>query len=289
VGSSHLAAHFDELKVPYEITSLEFADVMFMGNGPEGPVSVGVELKNIFDFINSMHTGRLAGHQIPGLKERYDHVWIIVEGFYRSRKGSGIAEVPRGPTWMPLYLGKRPVFWNELEAFITSIEVQAGIHVRRTRTEHETARLIGTVLLPWWGKQWTDHRSLKQLDIPQAPRLSMREEQDPVKQRMHRVATSFEGIGYERGLKVAQSGEFDSVAEMINGDAEQWQRALGIAKGKKHAQDIYTAIHENVADRKLSKGDGAASRGIRPARAHQSQRKGAVRTQRSSQRSARGS
>lgn len=267
VGSQHLAAHFDELHLPYELTPLSYGDAMFMGNGPGGPVSVGVELKNIFDFINSMHTGRLAGHQIPGLLDTYDHSWIVVEGFYRSRKGSGIAEVPRGPAWMPLYLGKRPVFWNEIEAFITSIEVQCGIHVRRTRTEHETARLIGNVLVPWWDKQWGDHRSLRQLDRPQGQRLQLKVERDPVKVRMHHVAAGLgSAIGYERGLKVVNAGVFHSVSELINGTPEQWQEALGVAKGKVHAANIVAAIHERTADPELRAGHVPAQRDLHPAR-----------------------
>ncbi len=241
-----LAADFTALRIPYELTSLRSGDVMFMGNGPEDqPVSVGIELKTVADFINSMHTGRLA-LQVEEMRNTYGFSWIILEGFYRARKGSGVAEVPCGPTWKGLYLGPHPVFWRDIELFIASLEVQGGVHVRRTRTAYETAELIGNVMFGWWNKPWNEHTSLKQTADPQAQRLTLRDEDNPVIRRMHRIARGLDGIGYERGLKVAKSGVFASVKEMINGTSGQWQQALGVAKGKKHADQITAAIHERI-------------------------------------------
>ena len=285
VGSQHLAGHFDELHLPYELTPLDYADVAFMGNGPDGPVGVGIELKNTLDFINSMHSGRLAGHQIPGLQERYAHVWIVVEGFYRSRKGSGIAEIPRGPTWVPLYLGKRPVFWNDIELFITSLEVQAGVHVRRTRTPHETARLIGNVIYGWWSKPWEQHTSLKQLDQQRPARISLRREEDPVRRLMHNVAACLPGIGYERGRRISE--HFGSLDEMWTATPEQWQQALGVAKGTKHARDIVAAIHERAAAKHLRPRDATPRGSLRPNQPRESQRAGPQAAGRGQRRSAR--
>lgn len=241
-----LAADFDQLRIPYETTALRSGDVMFMGNGPEDqPISVGIELKTVSDFIGSMHSGRLA-LQVEEMRNTYGFSWIVVEGFYRAGANSGVAEVPCGPAWRQLHLGSRPVFWRDIELFITSLEVQGGVHVRRTRTERETASVIGLVMFPWWSKSWAEHHSLKQTADPQAQRLTLQEEKDPVVRRMHRIARGLDGIGYERGLKVAKSGVFASVKQMINGSADEWQQALGVVKGKRHADQITAAINESV-------------------------------------------
>lgn len=240
-----LAADLTELHLPHELTALTSGDVMFMGNGPDEPVSVGIELKTVDDFVNSMHTGRLA-LQVEKMRNAYGCSWVVLEGTYRSARGSGIAEVPYGPAWKPLYQGTRPIFWQEIEAFICSLEIQGGVRVRRSRSETETARLI-QVMFGWWSKPWHEHTSLKQIDSSVGQRLTLKAEADPVIRRMHRVAKSLDGIGYERGLKVATSGVFRSVHAMMNGSPADWQQALGLAKGKKHAAQIHTAIHESTS------------------------------------------
>ena len=159
VGSKHLAPELEGLGAEFELTHLEFADACFTGNGPDGVVSVGVEIKNVNDLANSIQSGRLAGHQVPGLLDNYQHIWLVVEGFYRNSP-STIVEVPRGAGWQPLHLGSRPVFWTGLEGFLTTLEVQASIHVRRTRTPRETAEFL-KLLHHWWGQPYDEHRALK--------------------------------------------------------------------------------------------------------------------------------
>jgi len=38
----------------------------------------------------------LAGHQLPGLQRQYDHVWVIVEGLWRSADDGSIIEYVKG-------------------------------------------------------------------------------------------------------------------------------------------------------------------------------------------------
>ena len=56
-------------------------------------------------------------------------------------------ETPRGGTWGPHVggQGSRQAFtYRELEAFLTTLELRAGKHLRRTFDRHETAVLLAT-------------------------------------------------------------------------------------------------------------------------------------------------
>ena len=241
IGSKHLAEHFDALSVPYELTHLEFGDAAFLGNGESGTVSVGVEVKNILDLVNSMASGRLAGHQIPGLLDRYgSNVWLIVEGSYRAKKGSGLLEVPKGVGWCPLSLGPRPVFAADVENFLTTLEVQAGLKVRKTHSERETAAVIG-LLHGWWSRPYGEHRSLKTIHRPSVPiRLK---QTDAVTSQIQRLAVGLPGVGYERSWAIAD--HFSSPVGMALAGTGEWQLIPGI--GRTGADRIVRAWHTERA------------------------------------------
>lgn len=238
VGSKHLADDFDALGVGYELTPLEFADASFIGNGDDGPTTVGVELKNVRDLVNSMTSGRLAGHQVPGLLDTYQQVWLVVEGGYRRARGSGVVEISRGSRWSPLYLGKRPVFWSQLEGFLTTLEVMAGIRVRRTQTPHETAAFIGS-LFDWWQKP--GHRSLKVMHR-EAPRAELKRLDDVTKQ-IRDIAATLPGIGYDRAMAIARAAK--SPSDLFLMTERDWQAFDGV--GRTLAKRIVAALHGEKA------------------------------------------
>src|SRR3990167_6616904 len=195
--SSHraVAEALEALGFEIEKTSLESGDFVFLGNGPDGLMKVGVELKVINDLINSMRSGRLA-EQVLGMSEHYGRSYLIVEGFYRAKRGSGRLEVPRGKRWAPLMLGPRPVYWADVEKFITGLE-EAGGRGGRGRTAHETARVIGQVLQSFWDKPYDEHRSLQVLHKQAVPLTLVREDERVT--RVRRVAQALGvGIGWSR-------------------------------------------------------------------------------------------
>lgn len=235
VGSKHLADHFAALDAAYETTHLEYADASFLGAGADGaPVSVGIEIKNVGDLANSMQSGRLAGHQIPGLLDTYQHVWLVVEGIYRRSRGNSVVEIPRGAGWAPLHLGRRPVFWSQLENFLTSLEVLAGIHVRQTRTARETAEFIH-LLHDWWQKP--DHKALKVIHRP-APRTELTR-LDDVTRQIRDIAATLPGIGYDRAMAIAKKA--NSVSDLFLMTERQWREVDGV--GKTLAKRIVQALH----------------------------------------------
>lgn len=204
-----------------------FADAAFLGKGPSGPVHIGIELKNTMDLIDSMR-GRLAGHQIPGLLETYDYVWLIVEGTFPASADGRIRL--RGP--------RRALYVSDVLGYLTSLEIQAGVKVKRTVDTAGTAAEIAR-LYRWWQKPWDHHTSLKVVHRP-AETLDLRRDSEQVK-RKRRVAMALStGIGWARSAAVAK--RFDSVLDMIVSSPTEWTEIDGIGKGL--AQSINAGIHE---------------------------------------------
>lgn len=241
VGSGDLVDPLRRLGLPAELCALDFADVAFLGNGPEErPVPVGIEIKTLSDLLQSMQSGRLAGHQLPGLLAQYEHVWLIVEGSYRPAPSDGVLETEtwRG-SWKPHTLGRQGklFMWRDVESFLLTLELKTGLRTRHTYDRHETARQVGAIYSWWVGKEWADHRSHLALHTPRdhggvilaKPSL------------LRRVAATLPGVGFERSADVARS--FKSVRELANAVESDWREIPGI--GKKLASQIVKEITSN--------------------------------------------
>lgn len=164
IGSKHLLKLIDKRYRP-KLGFLEFGDVSFDGNGPTSTVSIGIELKNIEDFLTSMRTGRLGSHQIPGLVSTYFQSFIIIEGSYRKSR-SGLIEVAKGyGGWTYITHGNQRYMYSEFEQFQTSIQVQTPISLRYTNSRKQTAKLIEAIYT-WFAKPWNKHKSLQATTKP---------------------------------------------------------------------------------------------------------------------------
>lgn len=223
--SHDMRPHFEALEVEHKLHPMDFGDFSFIGNGPDGFIRIGVELKTVEDFVGSMQSGRLTGYQIPGLTEHYHRVYLIVQGVYKIDRKSGLLMVPRGRMWRALRLGRRPVLWAEVERFITGLE-EAGIRMRYTRSSWETAQIVSRVLEPFWDKPYEDHKSFNVLYQPVPLQIA---KDDPVTHRMRLVAQCFDKIGWARTKVVAK--HFASIHEMINAEQNEWEEIDGIGPG----------------------------------------------------------
>jgi ERCC4-type nuclease len=221
-----------------EITTLGCGDFAFLGNGPDGPIQIGIELKVIGDLVNSMRSGRLA-EQVTGMSEVYGRTYLIVEGLYRVGRKSGQLEVPRGRGYRPLLAGPRPVLWADIEKFVTGLE-EAGVRVRRTRSSYETALVIARVLQGFWAKEYAAHRSLQVLHAPTPPMTLVRE--DKATRRLRLVASCLPAIGWGRSKAVAEA--FRSIAGLATAGVDQWEQIEGI--GKTIARDCFEAVRVQI-------------------------------------------
>lgn len=228
-----------ELGVVATEDRLDSGDFCFVGNGPDGPIKVGIELKTVSDFITSMLNGHLADQLSRMSADGYRRIYVIVEGFYRAKRPSGLVEVPRGAGWRVFKAGPRPIFWADVEKFITGLE-EAGVRVRKTRTTTETARVIGQVLYGFWAKEYDAHKSLDV--VYQTPVFTLKHE-DEVTQRIRRVLLALKaGVGVGRSKAVAE--KFRSVIGLVQADAKAWEGIDGI--GRTIAGDVYRAIRAEI-------------------------------------------
>lgn len=229
-GSKELYLPLQAEHVPVELTDLEYGDACFIGEGPAGEILIGVERKRITDLIASFTTGRLSGHQLPGMVEHYAYRWLLVEGQYR-RSHHGFLEVPRGPRWV-----EHRVQHAALEAYLLTLQLRGGIRLQRTFDLGDSAAWLATLYRWWTGKRWREHRShLALQDVVDAnvwnrPNL------------VHRMAAQLPGID-EKAVSVAQ--HFSTVAEMVEASEGAWRQISGI--GKITAERVTRALRDPKA------------------------------------------
>jgi ERCC4-type nuclease len=233
--SHDIGPALDTFDVPHESQLLDSGDACFFGNGPDGPIKVGIELKVIPDFVSSMLSGHLADQLERMHEDGYQRIYVIIEGVFRASRRSGLLEVPRGKRWLPLFTGSRPVTWIDVERYITGLEEQ-GVRVRRTRTPYETAKVIASVLYAWWSKQYDEH-SLNTLYVPETFSLTR---EDEVTRRIRRVLKSMK-VGISDGRSKAVAEHFGSIYGFVTADEGAWAGIEGVGKGI--VGDVQKAIH----------------------------------------------
>lgn len=227
VGSVELYAPLLKRSVPCELTTLDYGDACFLGHGPGGDIVViGVERKRITDLLQSLTSGRLSGHQLPGLLESYPHRWLLVEGQYRE-SAEGFIEIPRSGKWETVRLQ-----YDALENYLTTLQMRGGLYIQRTYDIHESCAWLQALWRWWTLKKFREHRSHLALhnttDYAIFSRPSL----------VHRMAAQLPGID-ETAAVVAQ--HFPTANEMINAEEAAWRAIPGIGKVK--AQRILAALN----------------------------------------------
>jgi ERCC4-type nuclease len=218
------------------VTELEFGDVAIMGNGPDGPVTVGIERKRIRDLVNSIASGRLVGHQIPGMMKDYHKSYLLIEGQFRAHRITKEIETLAGRVWKEASMGKNKIRWRDLWMFLNSLSVMTGVVVYHCMGMKETVDLI-TTLDEWWSKDWDKHKGhLAMYKTTQTgPYMSLRK---PT--LLRRMASELPGIGFGRSKAVEEL--FKTVPAMLSATEEEWLEVEGI--GKVTAKLCWDALHK---------------------------------------------
>jgi len=221
------------------LAQLEFGDACFEGKGPDGNITVGVERKRVGDLLNSIATGRLSGHQIPGMLETYDKSYLIVEGKWRGNKDTGyVEEHLYGRKWR-VYDRGRKFKVRDVWSYLTTIE-NVGVTVRITADLLKTCQAI-EFLFHWWNKGWMEHKSHLALHKGGVRRDGSRSMfLNPMKPSLvRRIAEELPGVGFDRALAVER--KFESVRSMFEASEEEWRNVEGI--GKVTAKTAWEALH----------------------------------------------
>ena len=228
-GSGDLEPLLKKLGVPCAHASLTYGDCAFAGRGVAGrPVLVGVEVKILSDLIQSLTTGRLVGHQLPGLVETYEQPWLLVEGVWIADPQTGHLMVRDWKGQFATYRAGTQTFrYDELESYLLTLQIRGGVMLARTPKRAETARWLACLHHWWTAKPLEEHRAHLTLYNPNA---KLRDTAMLVRPSLlRRVASELPGVGWVRSGEVEKA--FPSVRAMINAPPKEWQQIDGIGKG----------------------------------------------------------
>ena len=233
VGSVHLAPLLEAAGAEVDVRRLDFGDVAIPGNGPNGPVFIGIEVKRPTDLITSLVTKRLTSRQLPGMLRCYDECVIAVVGRTRPNPTGSISEW-RGQWWeIPCSLT-----WAQLEAMKMSLRYQAKVHFVEFNTEDVLIQWL-IVAQQWWAREWVSHKShipthvaFVESDLVPAVRYELT--------HVAQVASLIQGVGTELGRRIA--GRFPTVRDMANAPREVWDTIKGM--GTRKAAEAFLFFRE---------------------------------------------
>lgn len=237
-GSGDLLPYLRARSVPVTLTRMAYGDASFQGYGPDGcPTPVGIEIKQVSDVLQCITDGRFAGHQLPGLIDSYEYIWLIMEGAVRGDANSGILQTMRGGQWRNYSYGARTFMYRELEQWLLTISIKGGVRIVRTFNRDDTATFLVNLYRWWTSKEWESHRSHLAANLSHVPDRAILTR--PTLCRL--VAKELPGIGWEKAAEVAKA--FSSVLNMAVAEEDDWADIAGI--GKKTAAKVVAAIRSN--------------------------------------------
>ncbi len=234
-GSGELAPLFAPYGIKPLLCTLPFGDIEFEGQGPHGTCIIGIERKRISDLISSMQSKRLSGHQLPGMAERFDYAYLMVEGIFQPAPDGTL--LIRTGGWSPTKMSYRAV-----DSYLSTMELKCGMIYRRTCSDLETVAVIVSLYRWWRDKTWAEHRShdvvYAPADLVDGRRFFLNRRKPNL---VEAVAMQLPGID-QKARTVAKS--FKTIAEMLSADAKTWGAIDGI--GKIGAKRLVEAIHGPV-------------------------------------------
>lgn len=241
-GSKELAKPLTAVGLPVEITHLDFGDVAFLGRGESGTeTDIGIELKTLGDCISSLRSGRLAGHQLPGLVKTFQHIWLIIEGYWRhDEHGQIVTFQGKERGWRKIPGG---MIAGELEKQLLTLEMSGGLHVRFTNARRDTIRFIYHLYRWWTDGDLDSHKS--HLRVHHTPTLI------PISAE-RRTLTTLPGLGIKAsGVAEKHFIGLDGRCDLLrafNASVDEWA-ALSI--GEKHlGMKVASKIHRFIRGRK---------------------------------------
>lgn len=252
IGSNHLPRYLNKVCCHKTVlTRLDSGDCCWLGNGPDGLVNVGVELKKIHDLVESMDDGRLAGTQLIAAANHYHYYYLLVQGLYK-RGDDGILLVwhkekgKRKAGWKELSHGKRRYMYSIVSKALNTLSVKCGIIPIRSGEDIETAGTIAD-LYGWWQTPWDSHISHKRKNAVEC-RLSLTGKRPP---KLTLMLQDLDGVGLKRAEAITRA--YGNMSQLVKEDCVENIAAIPYDKrrdgtiltiGKGTAAGIYQQIRE---------------------------------------------
>lgn len=220
VGSKELLLHIQRLKVEAQLTSLPYGDACFDGNGPNGPMCIGIERKALADMLHCIDDARYAAYQRPGMAKLYNYNILIIEGVWKPDFGTSyLMELVGQLTWRPFRYRSRMVPYSKLFRYMLSLQL-AGTNVIITRDLEHTAFNI-VEIYQYFQKKWDNHTALR--EVQKYPLANVNGKPRLPKQ----WAAALDDVGVK--LAEAADSAFKTGRELANADEVDWVRIPGIS------------------------------------------------------------
>jgi ERCC4-type nuclease len=235
-GSEELVKPLLNLGLPVEETQLDYGDVAFLGRGEGGKqVFIGVEHKKVPDLVQSLTSGRLQGHQLPGMLQMYDRSWLVVEGEWTTDPAGSVH------TWQSRGKKRRlkgapPAM--ELEKRLLCLETRGGFRVRHCPGRQDTLRFLFALYRYWTDKDLDEHKSHLAIHAPDMDAKMLDHISD-----FRRIAAQVPGIGMVRSeaFELAYHGSMlelcnstvEAIAEVRTSDDKGKTRRVGESTARK--------------------------------------------------------
>lgn len=241
-GSEELAAPLEAAGLPvyYEadggLPTLPFGDIAFVGRGVEdAPVDVGIEFKKLPDLVQSLRSGRLTGHQAPGMSTMYDYRYILVEGVWRVRTdGFLVQPVWRGKKqqWTPT---KGNMYASEMLNRLMTLEILGGFHVQFSSDRGNSIALI-SALYHWWSNKPLDAHA-SHLNEHSGGIIPISE--------FRAIVKRFPGIGLKTSL--AAEKHFVNLRQAVNAPTTEWA-GLETKDARGRSKRLGTIVAQRIVD-----------------------------------------
>ena len=221
-GSCDLIEPLRRIGVEVAVVNMDYGDLAFEGNGPDGAVAIGIEYKKMEDLIQCVNDNRFLGHQLPGMLEAYDHLYLVIEGTPLWQADGGFKNYEGS-----LHRWRRSHSNISLMRLLSTVLHIEALGARTMFLPSQRSALTYIVALyTWWNKKWGDHSKAPSIHYPMVPLL--------VPSLRQKIASLLPGIG--QGKLMAIEEAFQNSRAMVNATAQDWIKLKGI--GKKTADQI---------------------------------------------------
>lgn len=222
-GSKDLLKPLLDAGLSAELAMLEFGDVAFLGRGEKGAdLWVGVEFKELSELGDAINSGRLPGHQLPGMVRTYERRYLLVEGQWRTNDEGRLMRYDRRRQRFGAILGMPPAV--EVQKRLMTYATRGGLAYWGTEDRRQTIDWLTTLYHFWTDRALDEHKShiaIYNRDVD--ARLLQ-----PTNQFRQTVST-FPGVGREF-LDGAEKKFKGRVQRAVLADPGQWAEVVATDK-----------------------------------------------------------
>lgn len=230
-GSIELLPHILRIGVKAERADLSSADFCFEGNGPNGPINIGVERKTLHDMLDCIESGRYNRQRID-MSQLYDISILMVEGHWRPHDPDGLLMESHndGLSWGYLKERNQRTMYAKLYRYLIGV-ASTGVIITYPRNPWHCAYDV-CEWFHYWSKPYNEHKAMREIQKVAVPTLNFRAS------LTRKWAQSITGVDLTLGERAER--KFRKPITLAEADESEWLSIPGV--GVKTAKAIVKEI-----------------------------------------------